>query len=95
MLTGPVLVASVGARSRAVRAEACRRASREGYPKLAGQVGFRREGQNVSKDSKVEPSKEEINRRNSLPLPLCARTIGWKGHVGSGQRLSQLSQARC
>lgn len=76
----------------------CRRASREGTPKQAGPAGIRREGHSMSKRTKIEP-----NDRNRLPLHpiLCQDCVGklgdegWKSHVGTGQRLSQLWQTRC
>lgn len=63
------------------RTEACRRALREGDPELAGQVGFRRERQNVSKDTGMEPSEEDINRTNSPCDPTMCHDC-WLGRPG-------------
>ena len=69
----------MGAQGR--RAEASRRASREGDPELAGQAGFRRERPNMSKATGMEPSEEEINRGNS-PRDPTLRQDCWLGRSG-------------
>lgn len=85
MLTGLVLVGTLGVWANgAGRTKACRRASREGDPELAGWEGFRREGQNVSKDTGMEPSEEEIDRRNSPRDPTTCQEY-WRGRPGGAR----------